>query len=251
MFNFSYNHIIKSTYESLARLKLEYIDILFAHDIEFSLDQNLILSETIPALKFLKDHGKTKNIGISGYSLSFLKDIIVKSTIKIDFVITYSRYTIFDDTLKDFLSFFEVSFSVIDRKEQNIVVINGSPTGMGLLTQSGPPYWHPAHQTLKDSCKLVVSEFEKYNLNVSECAVKYALNNQLIDVLLIGPKNIDELINCCKASHQKLTPEDERFIKKIQNDYIHNLSAQVRSWEGVEVENYRKQLEQFKKCNPS
>ncbi|KAJ8460650.1 hypothetical protein OPV22_033576 [Ensete ventricosum] len=63
-FDFSAERMTRSIDESLARLKLDYVDILHCHDIEFgSLDQ--IANETIPALQRIREVGKARFIGIT------------------------------------------------------------------------------------------------------------------------------------------------------------------------------------------
>lgn len=51
MFNFHYDRILADFDKSLHRLNIEYVDILFAHDVEFEEDESIILNETIPALQ--------------------------------------------------------------------------------------------------------------------------------------------------------------------------------------------------------
>lgn len=71
-FDFSAGRVTRSVDESLARLNLQYVDIILCHDIEFgSLDQ--IVNETIPALQKLKESGKIRHIGISGLPLNIFK----------------------------------------------------------------------------------------------------------------------------------------------------------------------------------
>uniref|UniRef100_A0A804K0Y1 NADP-dependent oxidoreductase domain-containing protein n=1 Tax=Musa acuminata subsp. malaccensis TaxID=214687 RepID=A0A804K0Y1_MUSAM len=63
-FDFSAERVTRSIDESLARLKLDYVDILHCHDIEFGfLDQ--IVNETIPALQKIRETGKARFIGIT------------------------------------------------------------------------------------------------------------------------------------------------------------------------------------------
>ncbi|URE19811.1 L-galactose dehydrogenase [Musa troglodytarum] len=63
-FDFSAERVTRSIDESLARLKLDYVDILHCHDIEFgSLDQ--IVNETIPVLQKIRETGKARFIGIT------------------------------------------------------------------------------------------------------------------------------------------------------------------------------------------
>ena len=60
---------MRSVDESLARMGVEYVDVIQVHDMEFAPSLNIILNETLPALKKVKEQGKARYIGITGYPL--------------------------------------------------------------------------------------------------------------------------------------------------------------------------------------
>jgi len=144
MFDFSAEKTIQSVEESLKRLNTDHIDVIQVHDMEFAPTLQKVIDETLPALQKMKDSGKVKHIGITGYPLENFKFVIERSSVKIDSVLTYCHGSLNDDTLKDYISFFQ---------ERNVGVINGSILSMGLLTNRGPPSWHPAGLSIKSACK--------------------------------------------------------------------------------------------------
>ena len=40
----------------------------------------------------------------------------------------------------------------VNEQSKGVGVVNASPISMGLLSDRGPPAWHPAHQDIKDVC---------------------------------------------------------------------------------------------------
>ncbi|XP_035227786.1 L-galactose dehydrogenase-like isoform X1 [Stegodyphus dumicola] len=144
MFDFSSSRVFKSVNESLDRLGIEYADILLAHDVEFAKNTDIIAFETLPTLQKIKESGKAKYIGITGYPVSTLKEIVDKSDIKLDVILSYCRCTLFDNTLRNYIPYF---------KEKGIAIVNAAVLGMGLLTNNGPPDWHPAGSELKAACE--------------------------------------------------------------------------------------------------
>lgn len=54
-------------------------------------------------------------------------------------------YAIFIDLIKRHL------------QERGIGIINASPIAMGLLSNRGPPDWHPATKDIKDACAKAAS----------------------------------------------------------------------------------------------
>lgn len=100
-----------------------------------------IVTETIPALLKLKEAGKIKFIGITGLPLgifSYVLDRVPPGTV--DVILSYCHYGINDSTLEDLIPYL---------KSKGVGIISASPLAMGLLTESGPPEWHPASVELK------------------------------------------------------------------------------------------------------
>ena len=60
MFDFSYNRVIQTVQTSLERFGVEYIDLVQVHDLEFALDLNQIVNETLPALHEMVKQGKVR-----------------------------------------------------------------------------------------------------------------------------------------------------------------------------------------------
>ena len=142
MFDFSRERIVKSVDESLARLGLDYIDLIQVHDVEFCHSLEQLAKHTLPALVDLRAAGKVRYIGVTGYSLETLVRLIsLLPRGTVDAVLTYCRCTLVDQALLgEPLDFF---------KRNDVGIINASPVSMGLLSNRGPPDWHPATQAIK------------------------------------------------------------------------------------------------------
>lgn len=144
-FDFSYGRTMKSVDESLSRLGVDYIDLYQLHDVEFADNIDEVIDGAFQACLELKKLGKIRAIGINGYPLSVLKEGLIKGNGKFDTVLTYARYTLFDDSLLGYLPFFN---------EQKIGIIAASAQGCGMLTNRGPPVWHAG----KDATKAIVAK---------------------------------------------------------------------------------------------
>lgn len=100
-----------------------------------------IVNETIPALQKLKEAGKTRFIGITGLPLgvfTYVLDRVPAGTL--DVILSYCHHCINDSTLEDTVPYL---------KSKGVGIISASPLAMGLLTEAGPPDWHPASPQLK------------------------------------------------------------------------------------------------------
>lgn len=133
-FDFSAKKTKESVDISLSYLGLEYVDIIQIHDVEFAENLDIVVNEALPVLEELRVQGKVKFIGFSGYPLSPLKDTILKAPGRFDVsntnriktipdnvkilksvlssllqtVLAYSRYTMLDESLLEYLPFFLV-----------------------------------------------------------------------------------------------------------------------------------------------
>lgn len=100
-----------------------------------------VVNETIPALQKLKEAGKIRFLGITGLPLeifTYVLDRVPPGTV--DVILSYCHYSINDSTMEDLLPYL---------KSKGVGIITASPLAMGLLTESGPPSWHPASPELK------------------------------------------------------------------------------------------------------
>ncbi|GAA0173434.1 reductase [Lithospermum erythrorhizon] len=209
-FDFSAERVTKSIEESLERLQLDYVDILQCHDIEFgSLDQ--IVNETIPALKKLKEAGKTRFIGITGLPLEIFTYVLDRVPAgSVDVILSYCHYGLNDSTLEELLPYL---------KSKGVGVISASPLAMGLLTESGPPEWHPASPELKNACRKVVAYCKEKGKSITKLALQFSLSNPTISTVLVGMNSVKQVEENIDAAAELATfGKDEKTLLEI--DYI-------------------------------
>ena len=107
------------------------------------------MNETIPALQKIKAAGKARFIGITGLPLGIFTYVLDRVPPgSVDVILSYCHYSINDSALIDLLPYL---------KSKGVGVISASPLAMGLLTDYGPPEWHPASLELKVSFLLLLS----------------------------------------------------------------------------------------------
>lgn len=164
-FDFTAEKITSGFEESLKRLQLSHVDVLQLHDIEFAPSADIILNEALPAVQKLKERGLCRAIGITGYPIAPLKDIVAKSEIKIDSVLTYCRLTLNDNSLIDHFDFF---------KKKGIGIINASPVSLGLLTPGGVQWWNPASSEIKKVCKEAVEYCAMNDIDITRLALNHS-----------------------------------------------------------------------------
>ncbi len=159
-FDFSPAGIRRSVDESLQRLKTDYVDIMHVHDVEFGCKRQIV-EETIPQLRRIQEQGKARFIGITGLSLKMLHQ--VADAEPVDCMLSYCRYTLLNRDL-------DCEITPFARSRQ-VGLLNASPLHMRLLTETGPPEWHPAPADVKVAASKVVELCRSHGAQrVSHCA---------------------------------------------------------------------------------
>ena len=169
--DYSAERVTRSVYESMERLHLDYVDILYVHDIEFA-DLNQIANETLPALHRLKEEGVVKHVGCTDLQLENLKWIIEHTEPgTVECLLNFCHYCLCDDKLVDFLDFFE---------KNGVGVSNASPFSMGLLTERGVPDWHPAPKPLVRACEEAAQYCKEKGYPIEKLAMQFSVSNPCI-----------------------------------------------------------------------
>ncbi|ORZ20117.1 NADP-dependent oxidoreductase domain-containing protein [Lobosporangium transversale] len=194
-FDYSKERVRASVEESMRRMHTDYLDIVFAHDVEFvSVDKAV---EAVEELFRLKAEGKIKCVGISGYPLPYLLALIPviheRMGQTLDILMTYCHYNLHNTLLMDYIGQF---------RELGIKTIwSASPVSMGLLRSNTPaPDWHPAPKKLRAAAQDCIQIVEQAcpGKDLAEVAVKFGMKKQGrqhggYDGLVLGMSNADEV----------------------------------------------------------
>lgn len=195
-FDFSASRITAGLEDSLRRLRTDRVDLLQAHDIEFG-DVRQIVEETVPAMRKLQQQGKTRYVGITGYSLRNLME--VASQVPVDTILTYCRYNLMVTDLEDSLLPFA--------KKHGLGVINASALHMGILTSRGAPDWHPAPPEIRAVGKEIVDLCAARGVNASEVALKFCFDNPDLASTLVGISTREHVDASLRALRSHTDPE--------------------------------------------
>lgn len=202
-FDFSAKRIRKSLEESLTRLGVDEVDILYLHDIEFA-ELSQIFNESLPCLQALKEEGKIKCIGVTGYPIKIFEETIEQ--FDIDCILTYCRYALNDTNLTRIIPKLDV---------KGIGIINASPTGMGLLTERGAPAWHPGSNELKLAAQKAVALCKERGVDITEVALQFAIDHPSIVSTLVGTANPANIEKNVKWAEKKADPELVTALKDL------------------------------------
>lgn len=161
-FDFRPERLTQSLDESLQRLQVERVDLFLLHDVEFA-DLDMIFGTALPALHDLKATGKVGHVGLSGLPLEIFRRAFQVEA-PLDVALSYCHATLFDGTLLDLVPQFH---------GRGIGLLNASAAAMGLLSNGGPPAWHPASKACKAACARAATLCAERGTELAELALGY------------------------------------------------------------------------------
>jgi len=201
-FDFSPARIRLSLEESLRRLRTDYLDVFLAHDIEF-VDVQQIIDEAVPTLRALQREGKARAIGITGLQLTAMRRVAESSAV--DTILSYCRYNLLIDDMDALLTPFCES--------HGIGLINASPLHMGMLTEQGPPAWHPAPAEVKQAARAIVDQCRSRGVAASDVALQFCLRHPYVATTLAGMATVDQVRQNIRAAESQ---PDPALLKEIR-----------------------------------
>jgi D-arabinose 1-dehydrogenase len=174
-FDYSPSWIRSSISRSLERLKTSYLDVVFCHDVEYVLEEEVL--EAVGVLFEFVEKKVIRYVGISGYPVEKLVRLanIIKAKYNrpLDAVQCWAQMTLQNTNLeKRGLS--ELRAAGVD------CIFNSSPLAIGLLRSSGVPLgslgdWHPAPGGLRDAVLQASDWVEEQGENLAALSLRYSV----------------------------------------------------------------------------
>ncbi|MBU6402172.1 MAG: aldo/keto reductase [Verrucomicrobia bacterium] len=181
-FDFSARRVVESVDVSLHRLGTDHLDILLCHDIEF-VQMQQIVDETLPALRRVREQGKVRFLGVSGYPLKIFKFILDQTDL--DVILSYNQYTLQNTRLADEL--------VPYLKSKDVGVMNAGPFAARLLTNAPLPNWHKEPENVRAACRRAADLCANRGVDIAKLAIQFSTANADITTTIAGSANPDNI----------------------------------------------------------
>lgn len=213
-FDFSARRVVESVDVSLKRMGTDHLDVVLCHDIEF-VDMAQIVDETLPALRKLKEQGKVRFIGVSGYPMKIFRYVLDRTGL--DVVLSYNHYTLQNTMLADLAPYL---------KGKGVGIMNAAPFSARLLTNAPLPSWHKAPPRVREVCRKAAEHCASRGVDVAQLALQFALDNPEMATCIVGSANPENV--------RKWVEWSERPIDRELLDEVLELLGPIHDWYYVE-----------------
>lgn len=210
-FDFSAERVTRSVDESLARLGVDHVDFIQVHDMEFG-DLDLIVNETIPALRRVQAAGKARFVGISCLPVRLFRHVLDR--VPVDQIQSYCHYCLNDTALADLLPYL---------RAKGVGIFNSAPLAMRLLSDEGPPAWHPAPAALRAKCAEAAAYCRRHGTELGRLALQFAVANPDIHTTVVGTASPDRVLRNLADIAQPADPAVLAGVQAILAP-VHNLT---------------------------
>lgn len=184
VFDFSRDGIRRSLTESLERLGLDHVDVVYVHDPDDHLAQ--AIGESLPALAELRDEGVIGAIGAGMTDAGALVRIVREA--QPDCVLVAGRYTLLDQiALDDLLPLCAAT---------GVAVVIGGVFNSGVLADPVPgarfDYVEAAPEML-DRARRIGAVCAAHGVPLAAAALQFPLGHPAVSSVLTGVGSLDEL----------------------------------------------------------
>jgi aryl-alcohol dehydrogenase-like predicted oxidoreductase len=200
-FDFSPRRVVESVDVSLHRLGVDYLDILLCHDIEF-VDMRQIIDETLPALHKIKQRGKVRFLGISGYPMNIFRYVLDRTDL--DVILSYNHYTLQNTMLADLVPYLQ---------NKGVGIMNAAPFSARLLSNAPLPSWHQATSEVRAICKQASDHCTAHGVDIAQLALQYSLRPGELATCIVGSANPDNVRKWVEWANK---PVDEKLLADVQ-----------------------------------
>ena len=209
-FDFSARRVAESVDISLERMRVEHLDIVLCHDLEF-VEMSQIVEETLPALKKLVDAGKVRYVGISGYPMKMFRYVLENSS-DVDVLLTYNHYTLQNDMALELVPLCQ---------EKGVGIMNAAPFSARLLCDAPLPPWHKATAEVREVASRAAELCRNRGSDIAKLALQFSIANPDFTTCITGSANPDRIRQWADWA---VEPIDQELLADVQHvlQPIHN-----------------------------
>ena len=175
--------IRRSLEDSLDRLGLDCVDVLYLHDPD-AYDLESGITQALPAMEKLRDEGLVKAIGVGSNSNDALLECVQRS--KLDLVMLAGRYTLLEQPAQQHLlpACIERGVGVV-----NVGVYNSGLLARPTISDDAHYNYAPAPQEILDHARQLAACCAEYGVELPTAALQFSLLHPAVRTVVVGASN--------------------------------------------------------------
>ncbi len=209
--DFSGERVRRSVEESLTRLGLDSVQLMYLHDPEFFLTVSEALADDGPvaALLALRDEGVLGHLGLAAGDVPMMRELLRSGAFEV--VLNHNRHTLLDRGATPLIA---------DALELGIAFVNAAPYGGGLLAKDLSHQhkygYREAPPAVIDAVAAMQRVCERHQTPLAAAALQFSLRDPRVSSTVVGmsaPERVAETI--ALANHpipDELWPELEALL---------------------------------------
>jgi D-threo-aldose 1-dehydrogenase len=189
--DFSGERVRRSAAESLERLGLDQVPLMYLHDPEYHVTfaEAMKPGGPVRALIELRDQGLLGHLGIAGGPVGLMRDFI--ATGEFEVVLNHNRFTLIDRSAEPLMD---------DARERGVAFVNGAPYGGGILAKGPdvqPKYaYQPASGDVINAARAMQRACAAHGISLPAAALQFSLRDPRVTATVVGvsePSRIDQI----------------------------------------------------------
>ena len=189
--DFSGDRVRRSAEESLERLGLDRVQLMYLHDPEYHLTfaEAMAPGGPVEALIALREQGVLAHLGVAGGPVRLMKDFI--ATGEFGAVLNHNRFTLVDRSAEPLMD---------DACQRGVAFVNGAPYGGGMLAKGPdvqPKYaYRLAGEAVRDAVRAMQRACAAHGVSLAAAALQFSLRDPRVASTVVGvsePSRIGEI----------------------------------------------------------
>jgi D-threo-aldose 1-dehydrogenase len=183
--DYSRDGVLRSLEDSLRRLRLDRVDIVYVHDPDEHLDE--AVDQALPALADLRDQGVIGAIGAGMNTVAPLTRIATQADV--DVLMVAGRWTLADRSAGPLLDLCV---------RRGISVVAAAPFNSGLLSRPWPPddasydYGRPAPEAVLTRARALAEACRRHGTVLPHAAIRFPLRHPAVACVVVGTRTASE-----------------------------------------------------------
>ncbi len=187
--DFSAERVKRSTEESLGRLGMDRVQLMYLHDPEDHLTfaEAMAPAGPVAAMLRLRDEGVLAHLGVAAGQVAMLRDFTATGAFEV--VLCHNRFTLIDRSCEPLID---------DAYERGIAFVNAAPYGGGILAQGPRTQPRYCYETASELVAAAVSAMQRacdsMQVPLAAAALQFSVRDPRVASTVIGisdPSRLD------------------------------------------------------------